>query len=48
MKLCRNIVREIDIELLKVLNKNYRTDISKEYKNQWDILINNIKDETNF
>ena len=33
--------------MVKLLNKGDKQDISREYKLQFETLLNNIKDETN-
>jgi hypothetical protein len=45
---CRKISFIIDLELLKILNKNDRQEIGREYKSQWDTLLMNVKDDLNF
>ena len=37
----------IDASMVKLLNKGDRNDISRQYKNQWETLLNNIKDDSN-
>jgi hypothetical protein len=37
----------VDLEMLKILNKNDRHEVSREYKGQWETLLNNIREETN-
>lgn len=34
--------------MVKTLNKNDKQDISREYRQQFETLINNIKDENNY
>ena len=33
--------------MVRTLNKGDRVDVSREYKNQWENLLNNTKDEHN-
>jgi hypothetical protein len=44
---CRRTAFEIDLEMVKLLNKGDKHDISREYKQQFETLLNNIKDEAN-
>lgn len=46
-EVCRKAAFEIDLEMVKLLNKGDRHDISREYKQQFETLLNNIKDEAN-
>ena len=34
--------------MIKILNKNDRQEVSREYRGQWETLLNNIREETNF
>ena len=38
---------EIDKTFLEVLNKNNKTNPTREYETQWKYIITNIKDEKN-
>lgn len=38
----------IEGEMCKVLNKGDKNEVMREYKLQWDNLISNIRDESNF
>ena len=37
----------VDLELIKGLNQNDRHEVHREYKMQWETLLNNTKDENN-
>ena len=45
--LVKRIATTIDAALVRTLNRGDRMDVSREYKNQWETLLTNIKDEQN-
>lgn len=43
----KKLATQIDAAMIKLLNKGDKNEIGREYKSQWETLLNNIKDETN-
>jgi len=40
----KRITTLVDAAMVRTLNKGDRMEVSKEYKNQWETILSNIKD----
>ena len=43
----KRLATTVDAAMVRTLNKGDRIDIGRQYKNQWETLLNNTKDEQN-
>lgn len=43
----KRLATQIDAAFVKILNKGDKNDVSRQYKTQWETLLNNIKDQNN-
>lgn len=47
-KYCRNLIIEIDVELFVHFHQRTKQPLSKDYKSQYKLLLNNLKDPENY